>query len=800
MSVAQNIKEKGSCIDFVEHFCNVKVKNNRCPATWRNGSNPESVSIEKDKWFDHAENKGGDLINLCNIVKFNGNENFIQTCNFLCDYLNIPKFQPLKKDLSQSQSRYNELIAQGYKLVKTYDYKDENGIIIHSVLRLEHPEKEKFKKQFLQSTPNGWGLQDTQTILYNLQAVINSDYVIIVEGEKDVDSLTQNNLIATTLCGGAKKWDDRFIKYFQNKHVFILPDNDKVGLDHAQIIAEAIADVTLDLKILTVSKLPKGDVTDYLTKEGGNALMLCELLKNAPTYAKEFNPLIASAKTLNKEPLNNAHIELIDTNKGKKQVKNPKQIREIIAEIRARLLNAPFKVGDTLFDQDKDTKETHYLYDETELFTWIGTKTNFIPLWERGNGYATRKDIFNALRAETKSYDAISFVPDYPMRKNVFYAHSELPAPSENHKFFWDFISFFNPADEVNRLIIAAFVIAPIFYLPKVDKPLWIIDSIDGQGSGKSTLPFMTALLYGSRANGGDVIDVSLYDLDKNYNEIVKRLISPNGRNSRIFLLDNVKGILNSSNLAKLVTSSSISGRPAYGRGEEVRQNNLNYVVTVNSAIVDTDIASRAFYIMLKKPKRSAMWKEQILSFIEKYRYNVFADIIDLLAKHQRFDLPIATRTPEFETKVLQAVCQNVEPFMEVINFLNGQKEETNSDEELARRIEEDIIANLAAVAPFVNRPEFDIENDKIFIRSNLIEEWLNNKAYLDRKPVTIIRNLAQTKMLSRIAPNVKIYPHNTTEGIHRRNGIMWNYTSNKQVRIVGLKNNKPCEIIKDDL
>ena len=112
--------------------------------------------------------------------------------------------------------------------------------------------------------------------------------------------------------------------------------------------------------------------------------------------------------------------------------------------------------------------------------------------------------------------------------------------------------------------------------------------------------------------------------MNNNYSEVVKRIISTSGRNSRILRLDNVTGVLKSSQLASLVTASAITGRPAYGKGEESRPNNLMYVVTVNGASVDTDIASRAYYLNVAKPLMKSNWNDEVLNYIQKNRYYIF--------------------------------------------------------------------------------------------------------------------------------------------------------------------------------
>jgi hypothetical protein len=354
-------------------------------------------------------------------------------------------------------------------------------------------------------------------------------------------------------------------------------------------------------------------------------------------------------------------------------------------------------------------------------------------------------------------------------------------------------VEFFNPATEESKSVIAAFVMAPIFFSPMVDKPLFIIDSVDGQGSGKSTIPTMVAKLYGSDSGvGGEVIDSSLYDLDKNYDEVVKRVISAEGRNARIFRVDNVIGNLKSANLSRMVTMASISGRASYGRGEESRPNNLTYVVTVNGASVDTDIASRSFYIMLKRPKIAADWRERIAEYITMNRMTIFADIIDILSRHQFFPgCDPETRTPEFEFRVLQPACRTKDQYLRVIEYLKQKKEETNEDEEIARRIEEELYQHLnSGVKPLSGAGPVSPKKDRIFIRSAVLEHWFAGAVWLDRrKPVSVIRNLAQTGRLNVIDTKINRFPHHPEAGQRRAHGVMWGLPGNEDspVRMIDL-------------
>ncbi len=802
----QEIKEKGSCIDFAEQILNVTLTDGRCAAVWRNGTRETSVSVERDQWYDHAEKKGGGLIEFCAVSKFGGTDPTAiqQAQEFLGEWLGLQEVQ-LKRAPSVGKNRYNDLIADGYTEKARYDYIDLDGKLVYSVYRLEHPVK---MKEFVQGTPGHWGISDITPILYNWKMIHDSDWCVIVEGEKDVETLKAEGIPATTNSGGSKKWRKEFSEHFTGKKVIILPDNDTAGEDHAKMVARDLFGKAESIRIVKCSKLPKGDVTDFFTKEGGNWEELSRMIAETPEFdLAELGPVDA-AKEANRTPFRNYISEERESGRRKFVEKLPRQINELVKDLHTRLLGAPYKVGDLMFDQDRDSGKINYLYDAADLFSWIARKTQTIVDWSKIDGTVTKTEFFSALSSEAKEYQAISHIPDFPVRDDVFYSHEKIPAPSEGNKIFWDFVDFFSPADDESKSVLASFIMAPIFFFPGVDKPLFIIDSIDGQGSGKSTIPMIVAKLYGSNSGiGGEVIDTSLYDLEKNYDEVVKRVISAEGRNARIFRIDNVIGSLKSANLSRMVTMSSISGRASYGRGEESRPNNLTYVVTVNGATVDTDIASRAFYIMLKRPRMAVNWKENIFRYIDTHRMEIFADILDILKNHKIFSgCDPETRTPEFEYRVLQPACRTEEQYRKVFEFLRRKKGETNEDEEIARRLEEELFQNLNSgiVKPCLGMPPINPRTDRIFIRSAVLEHWFSGAIWLDRrKPVSVIKNLSQTGNLPTISPDISRYPHNPKKGQRRAHGVMWippECDSEKEVRIIDLIGRKVEEISEGSL
>lgn len=175
--------------------------------------------------------------------------------------------------------------------VAVYDYRDEQGVLLYQTVRFD-------PKDFRQRRADGtWGLGDTRRVLYRLPEMLGSDRaVLVVEGEKDVDRLRQEGFIATCNPMGAGKWSSEYSASLKGRNVVIIPDNDKPGLDHADLVQRSLRGVAKKSAIL---RLPDTkDVSDWFNA-GGQATDLrarCieALTSKLPTAAE----LIAMAKQM----------------------------------------------------------------------------------------------------------------------------------------------------------------------------------------------------------------------------------------------------------------------------------------------------------------------------------------------------------------------------------------------------------------------------------------------------------------------------------------------------------------------
>lgn len=196
----------------------------------------------------------------------------------------LPDWRPTER----GPSPVEKIAARG-RVVATYDYQDANGEPWLRVCRKE-------PKGFYQQRWNGsaWeaGKPRGPAIPYRLPELLAAvhDTVLICEGEKDADTLTARGFVATTASEGAGKWSPDLNRWFEGKTVYLLPDNDKAGEDHAALVASNLHGVAAEVRIVRLPGLPdKGDVSDYIEANGTAGLIdLCKA--SAPyTAARKAN-------------------------------------------------------------------------------------------------------------------------------------------------------------------------------------------------------------------------------------------------------------------------------------------------------------------------------------------------------------------------------------------------------------------------------------------------------------------------------------------------------------------------------
>jgi hypothetical protein len=203
-----------------------------------------------------------------------------------------PTSRPKVDNIPRMADRVCRPVAKGGSAAATYIYQHADG---SPYLRVVRP-------GFYQSHWNGsaWvnGAPKGPKIPYRLPEILAAEHddVLIVEGEKDADNVAALGFTATTNPGGAGKFAAELAEYFKGKNVYILPDNDAAGADHAQKVAAAVFSVARSVRVVDIPGLPdKGDVSDWIAA-GGTADKLAGLLRQAPELEEQPRLVKSSAE------------------------------------------------------------------------------------------------------------------------------------------------------------------------------------------------------------------------------------------------------------------------------------------------------------------------------------------------------------------------------------------------------------------------------------------------------------------------------------------------------------------------
>ncbi len=165
---------------------------------------------------------------------------------------------------------------------RVFVYKDAIGQTLYEVCRFTG-------KDFRQRRPDGhggwlWNLTGVTKVPYRLPDLQNIPAVVVVEGEKDVETLWSHGIPATCNSGGAGKWksaETLALKRAGCMRVIIIPDNDDPGRSHAEAVAVQCRRAGMGVSVVELPGLgPHGDISDWLA--AGHTRDELEALFNRP--------------------------------------------------------------------------------------------------------------------------------------------------------------------------------------------------------------------------------------------------------------------------------------------------------------------------------------------------------------------------------------------------------------------------------------------------------------------------------------------------------------------------------------
>jgi hypothetical protein len=196
-----------------------------------------------------------------------------------------PRLKP-----SAAPIRTDKPVPKLGKPVAEWVYRQADGRPVMRVLRF-HPGGDPANKTYRQERANGvggWtpGVSGIDFVPYRLPDMAHAaGLVFVTEGEKAADLLVAA-AIGPATCNpmGAGKWQDSLTPWFEGRDVVILPDNDKPGAAHAELVASALHGVAARIRIVHLPGLPeKGDAEQWLDA-GGDGEELLRLVDATPDW------------------------------------------------------------------------------------------------------------------------------------------------------------------------------------------------------------------------------------------------------------------------------------------------------------------------------------------------------------------------------------------------------------------------------------------------------------------------------------------------------------------------------------
>jgi len=151
------------------------------------------------------------------------------------------------------------------KEVCAYDYHDASGRLVYQVIRYEP--KTFRQRQVLPDGSFNWSMEGVERVLYRLPDLQRpAPFIFICEGEKDVDTIRAAGMIATCNAGGAKKWLPSYSQTLAGKCIYLIPDNDEPGQEHARTVLKSLEGIVEWVKWIELPKnynsKPIKDVSD----------------------------------------------------------------------------------------------------------------------------------------------------------------------------------------------------------------------------------------------------------------------------------------------------------------------------------------------------------------------------------------------------------------------------------------------------------------------------------------------------------------------------------------------------------
>lgn len=243
---------------------------NKISCPFHNDKTPSlSYNPKTDKWHCFSCGRGGDAIDF---IKENKGFNYVQACN----YLNIPlnaDYEAIQKDIDRIEQRIKWQINnidcfKGWKLLKIYRFTDAEGKTLYFKAKFSTPGKKQIRYYSITDENKIEMKRNCEEVPYNYSNIVKAIYkkqkIFILEGEKDVDTMTYLGFTSTSF-KGIKDFD---YSIFDGVEIYFIGDTGEAGEQYKKEIWCKLKDLCKSFNIVNLPNIEQlgenADITDWL--------------------------------------------------------------------------------------------------------------------------------------------------------------------------------------------------------------------------------------------------------------------------------------------------------------------------------------------------------------------------------------------------------------------------------------------------------------------------------------------------------------------------------------------------------
>lgn len=635
-----------------------------------------ATHLTQDKVMAHCPCHKDDTASLC-ITHENGKtllncfagckpEDIVSSIGLtMLDLYDEPLQDETKKQKSESGQRciekFNEYAADSNnKVDEVYDYYSLDGSYHHTKIRYED-------KKFLAGTKQSDGsfvfgnIEKSKPSVYGdiskiPETVEKGEHIFIVEGEKDVNTMSRQGFLAFTT-GGTSSWNSELSELFKGADVIILCDNDKFGKKYALMVYDDVKNVAKSVKVLNpMPDTPKGDISDFFEQKKSYTLFQ-ELVASNDQYDQIAQELEKSQKK-NDGPEWMKQLEYNHDREG-----NPTTIKDIIANVVLILENDEDFAGCLAYN-DFSHKEGYIKalpWTDNEFGIWSDHDTRNVRMILEKNYKISKQSVVE---------DGIHIA----MMKNKYNPLIDLLRTFEykGDGFIKEIVTDYLGVEESDiDYAVAALRITMLGALHRLFKPGCKFDTVlmlkGSQGFGKST--FIRKLALDSK-----YFNDSLTNMDTKEAVIAIQdawIVELAELATFTRTLSGVDGI------KSFITTQVDKTRLPYNKYAEEFPRHCIFIGTTNKADFLMDSTGNRRFVVLKVSDELAkkkIWNTEI--GFEELIQNAWAEMLHFYDEHSDKIGKYLVIPKEFETRAeeLRKQCESADPMLPVVEkYLDGK-------------------------------------------------------------------------------------------------------------------------------